>query len=90
MPVLLTAIKELNEPRYMTPAGIFDAYKKEVTVWGFADVPVDVEKIGLKGSPTNVNKTFSPEAKVQGIMLEGADKATVKTLVDYLDEKHLL
>lgn len=90
MPVLLTAIKELNEPRYMTPSGIFDAYKKEVTVWGFADVPVDVEKIGLKGSPTNVNKTFSPEAKGQGIMLEGADKATVKTLVDYLDEKHLL
>lgn len=90
MPVLLTAIKELNEPRYMTPAGIFDAYKKEVVIWGFEDVPVEPEKIGLKGSPTNVNRTFSPEAKGQGVMLEGADKATVKNLVDCLDAKHLL
>ena len=90
MPVLLTAIKELNEPRYMTPAGIFNAYKKEVVIWGFEDVPVEPEKIGLKGSPTNVNRTFSPEAKGQGVMLEGADKATVKNLVDCLDAKHLL
>ena len=30
MPVLITAIKELNTPRYMTPAGIFDAYKKYI------------------------------------------------------------
>ena len=90
MPVLLTAIKELNTPRYMTPKGIFEAYNKTVQVWGFNDVPVDAEKIGLKGSPTNVNRTFSPEAKGKGIMLEGADKETVKTLIAKLDEKHLL
>ena len=90
MPVLLTAIKELNAPRYMTPKGIYDAYKKTVTVWGFSDVPVDEKKIGLKGSPTNVNRTFSPAPKGQGEMLEGADRNTVKTLVDKLQEKHLL
>ena len=33
LPCLLTALAELNEPRYMTPGGIFDAYKKEITVW---------------------------------------------------------
>ena len=34
MPCLITALSELNEPRYMTPGGIFDAYdEKEVTVW---------------------------------------------------------
>ncbi|MCH5278641.1 MAG: electron transfer flavoprotein subunit beta/FixA family protein [Christensenellaceae bacterium] len=90
MPVLLTAIKELNEPRYMTPHGIFEAYNKQVQVWGFEDVPVDPEKIGLKGSPTNVKRTFSPEAKGQGIMLEGADRETVRKLIECLDEKHLL
>ena len=89
-PCLLTCIKELNTPRYMTPKGIFEAYNKTVQVWGFNDVPVDAEKIGLKGSPTNVNRTFSPEAKGKGIMLEGADKETVKTLIAKLDEKHLL
>ena len=90
LPVLITAIKELNTPRYMTPAGIFDAYKKEVKVWGFDDVPVDPEKIGLKGSPTNVRNTFSPDAKGHGMMLDGADRMTVKNLFDRLDEKHLL
>lgn len=34
MPCLITALSELNEPRYMTPGGIFDAYDAEVTVWG--------------------------------------------------------
>ncbi|MBR5949210.1 MAG: electron transfer flavoprotein subunit beta/FixA family protein [Clostridia bacterium] len=90
MPVLLTAIGELNSPRYMTPKGIFEAYEKEVKVWGFSDVPVDESKIGLKGSPTNVNKTFSPEPKGKGEMLEGADRETVKTLISKLEEKHLL
>ena len=90
MPVLLTAIKELNTPRYMTPKGIYDAYKQTVQIWGFKDVPVDEAKIGLKGSPTNVNRTFSPEPKGKGEMLEGADRNTVKTLVDKLVEKHLL
>ena len=90
LPVLLTAINELNTPRYMTPKGIFEAYEKEVKVWGFNDVPVDEAKIGLKGSPTNVNKTFSPEPKGKGELLEGADMETVKTLVARLEAKHLL
>ena len=90
MPVLLTAIKELNAPRYMTPRGIFEAYEKEVKIWGFGDVPVDEAKIGLAGSPTNVNKTFSPEPKAKGELLEGADRQTVKTLVAKLEAKHLL
>lgn len=32
-PCLLTAVKELNQPRYMSIGGIVDAYKKEITVW---------------------------------------------------------
>ncbi|MEE3379884.1 MAG: electron transfer flavoprotein subunit beta/FixA family protein, partial [Lachnospiraceae bacterium] len=39
MPCLITALSELNEPRYMTPGGIFDAFDNgEVTVWGRADL----------------------------------------------------
>ena len=90
MPCLLTAIKELNIPRYMTPGGIFTAYQKGITIWGVNDIVVDLDKIGLKGSPTNVHKTFSPEPKGIGIMLEGADRGTVADLVSRLQEKHLL
>ena len=42
MPCLITALSELNEPRYMTPGGIMDAYASEITVWGRADLK-DVE-----------------------------------------------
>lgn len=90
MPCLLTAIKDLNEPRYPSVGGIFDAYEKEVKVWGINEVPIDTAKAGLKGSPTNVFKTFSPEPKGAGVMLEGADKETVKDLIARLQAKHIL
>src|SRR5699024_1569368 len=51
MPCLITALSELNDPRYMTPGGIFDAYReKEVTAWGLDNITVDPTFIGLKGS----------------------------------------
>ena len=57
MPCLVTALSELNEPRYMTPGGIFDAFDKEITVWGRADLKdVDDSNLGFKGSPTKIAK----------------------------------
>lgn len=90
MPCLLTAIKDLNEPRYPSVGGIFDAYEKEIKVWGLNEVPIDTTKAGLKGSPTNVFRTFTPEPKGAGMMLEGADKDTVKDLIARLQAKHIL
>ena len=59
-PCLITALSELNDPRYMSVGGIVDAYSKDVTVWGFDDLKNDLnpEWIGLKGSPTNVFQPF--------------------------------
>ena len=66
MPCLVTALSELNEPRYMTPGGIFDAFDKEVTVWGRADLKdVDDSNLGLKGSPTKSQKHLTKFVKVQ-------------------------
>ncbi len=90
MPCLLTAIKDLNEPRYPSVGGIFDAYEKEIKVWSVKEVPIDTTKAGLKGSPTNVFRTFTPEPKGAGVMLEGADKETVKDLIARLQAKHIL
>ena len=46
--------------------------------------------MGLKGSPTQVYKSFSPPVKGAGTMLEGADKATCEQLVSILSEKHII
>ena len=51
---------------------------------------IDVDTIGLKGSPTNVYKSFSPPVKGAGMMMEGADKATVEKLVSILNDKHII
>ncbi len=67
MPCLVTALTELNRPRYMTPGGIFSAYReKQVTVWTRPDVPVADENIGLKGSPTRVKESFPKPLKSKG------------------------
>ena len=92
-PCLLTAIAELAEPRYMSIGGVFDAYKKEIKVLGFEDLKDDLEldMIGLKGSPTNVYQSFTKEVKGAGTILEGlsADEA-VKAIMDKLEAKFII
>ena len=93
-PCLLTCIKELNTPRYMSVSGIMECYAKPYTVWDFNalsdDPTITVEQVVLKGSPTQVYKSFSPPVKGAGTMLEGADKATCEQLVSILSEKHII
>lgn len=93
-PCLLTCIKELNLPRYMSVPGIMDCYNKPLEVYNYDtlkdDSLIDLDTIGLQGSPTNVYKSFSPPAKGTGMMLEGADKAACEKLVSMLDAKHIL
>ena len=92
MPVLITALSELGEPRYMTPGGIFDAFDAEVTVWGRADLKdVADENIGLKGSPTQIAKASDKVKKGAGekVTPDSADEA-VKYILGKLDEKHVI
>ncbi len=91
MPCVLTAIKELNSPRYASVSGIFDAYReKNVEVWSAKDIEVDLAIIGLNGSPTNVRRTFTPDPKGKGTMIPGCDKGTVCELFNILKEKHII
>ena len=67
MPCLLTALSELNEPRYMTVGGIFDAFKAETTVWGRKDLKdVEDSNIGKVGSPTQIAKASDKVRKGAG------------------------
>ena len=63
-PCLLTCIKELNEPRYMSVGGVFEAYSKPLTTLDYEalkdDPLIDATTIGLKGSPTNILTSFTP------------------------------
>ena len=93
-PCLLTCIKELNNPRYMSIGGILSTYSKPLTTLGYEDLKdhplIDATTIGLKGSPTNIFKSFTPPQKGVGQMLEGDGKETCEKLVSILVEKHII
>ena len=93
-PCLITCVKELNTPRYMSVSGVMGCYQKPLTVLTYADLKdeplIEADTIGLKGSPTNIAKSFTPPQKGQGVMLEGADWGTVTDLVSRLTAKHVL
>jgi electron transfer flavoprotein beta subunit len=91
-PCMLTAIKELNVPRYMFVGGIFDAARKEIPTWSAADLGVDPEKeVGLLPSPTNVFRSFTPAPKGKGILIEGdTEKELADKLLIGLKSKHVI
>ncbi|EGD52793.1 Electron transfer flavoprotein alpha/beta-subunit [Thermoanaerobacter ethanolicus JW 200] len=91
MPVLLTAIKELNTPRYPSIKGIFESYReKEVKIVTAADLGIDPQEVGLKGSPTKVISTTTPETQRAGEIFTGNVKECVQNLVQRLVEKHVI
>jgi electron transfer flavoprotein beta subunit len=91
-PCMLTAIKELNNPRYMTVGGIFEACKKEIPTWGAKDLGVDpVKEVGLDASPTNVFRSFTPAPKGKGIMIEAdSNQEAAQKLLINLKAKHVI
>ena len=79
LPVVLTVLTELNKPRRASLPGVINASRYKPIVWttnDFADI--DRSKIGLKGSPTIVSKTWVPEPrKIDTKRLEGDTPAAI-------------
>ena len=91
LPCVLTAIKDLNTPRYMSIRGILKGAKAEIKVWGAEDIGVDKSTVGLKASPTNVFRSFTPKPKGKGITVEGdTAKELAENLLTDLRKKHII
>ena len=90
-PCMLTCIKELNTPRYMTIPGIFAAKDKPMDIWNAKDVNVDLSTVGLEASPTNVYRSFTPAPKGKGVTVAGdSDNEVAKNLLIALKGKHAI
>ncbi len=91
LPCLVTALSELGQPRYMTPGGVFDAFRsKQVTVWNLSNLTVDTSNIGLNGSPTRVVKSFTKQAKGAGEVVNLDAKESADFIFGKLKEKHII
>jgi len=66
LPALLTAELELAKPRRASLLLLINSLRSEVKVWKVEDIQADIQKVGLKGSPTWVKKIFSPPIREGG------------------------
>ena len=87
---LLTVLASAFKARYMSVGGIVDAYDKEVEIWGADRIDLDESKLGLKGSPTKVVKSFAKELKQPGVIHEVDAEQAVELIVSKLKEKHII
>jgi electron transfer flavoprotein beta subunit len=90
MPCLITTLSEMNKPRYMNVGGVIDAYKKDIISWTFDDIDVNIEDLGLNGSPTKVKKSFTKGVKEPGEKHELSSIDASKLIVQRLKEKHII
>lgn len=84
LPALLTVVKDINEPRVASLKGKMKAKKAKCTVLSAADIEADAQHIGLAGSPTQVVRVFSPEARGDRKIFTGSVQEQVAQLVDSL------
>lgn len=79
LPVLITALAELNRPRRASLPGVLRASRYKPIVWTTNDFDeLDRAKIGLRGSPTIVSKTWVPVPKqVDTSLISGDSPAAI-------------
>ena len=92
LPLVCTVMKESNKPRYASIQSTLDALALETKEINFEDLKgrLDELKIGLKGSPTRVQKSFVPERCSEGVFLEGNAQEKAHELIEELIEAKLL
>lgn len=91
MPVVVTITKTPFEPRYATIKSKMAANRAVIENITIADLDIEAETVGLKGSPTKVKKSFTPPAKSDGVLIHedsGVDSAL--KLVQLLRENKVL
>lgn len=85
MPLLLTVVKEINEPRLPTLRAKMKAKKMEILNWSNDDLQCNTGRLGLTGSPTWVKKIFSPPKTGKGKIFEGDINKSVASLLKEME-----
>ena len=84
LPVVLTVVKEVGDPRLPTLRGKQRAKRSQIPVWDHKTLAIDSERAGLKGSPTRVVKIFKPQVTRQCQMFTAGSNGQVIEAVEQL------
>jgi len=84
LPVLLTVVKEINEPRLPSLKGMIRAKQAKIIAWDASDIQAEPSSIGLNGSPTQVVKIFTPAPRKSGQIFQGDTQGVVEKIAELL------
>jgi electron transfer flavoprotein beta subunit len=90
LPALITVVRELNTPRLPSLKGKMAARKAEIKKLGASDLGASAQILGFNGSPTQVKRVFTPEAREGRVMLSGTPEEVVEALIKELRKKTCL
>jgi electron transfer flavoprotein beta subunit len=84
LPVLITMLEATNEIRRGSLEAAIAATRADIVKWSAADAGVeDMQKCGLRGSPTIVKKVFAPTPRAEKAeFIEAGDQPLAETLID--------
>jgi electron transfer flavoprotein beta subunit len=85
LPALITVVREINVPRYPTVPGRLAAAEAPVPTWSNALLKMEAEKIGLRGSPTQVKRIFAPQ-RAKGEIVNGEGERQESVIARMLEK----
>lgn len=87
LPGLVTIATGHHTPRYVSMAGLHDAFGDlNILTVGARDLGMDENSIGAKGSATRILEVFSSVARKENLVLTGAPKKVVEELFERFDD----
>ncbi|OGR41699.1 MAG: electron transfer flavoprotein subunit beta [Elusimicrobia bacterium GWA2_61_42] len=90
-PVLLTMIMHKDyTPRYPSFLAISASLKKPFHVWSAADIGAEAQFLGLKGSPTQVDKIYPPPQREKAAMFSGSGVEGMQRILQIMKAEHFL
>ena len=92
LPCLITFTKPAFDPRFPTIKRKMAANRAEIPTFTDEDFPaIDRTAIGLKGSPTNVKRSFVPQKKSGGLVVaEETTEASAAKLIALLSDAQVI
>lgn len=90
LPCLISTLSEMNHPRYMHINNIWDSFNVSIPTWTSEDFDVDLNEVGIKGSPTKVKTTFNKELTASTNCLTLDPVSAAQLIVEQLKQKGCL
>jgi electron transfer flavoprotein beta subunit len=87
LPLLVSVVKGVNEPRYPSLKGIMASKRKQIERRSLADLGLDPDAVGLSGAKTQVlESTPRPERQTGRVVKPDSVEEAARLIADYLAE----